>query len=276
MSRGSFEGSFGDDPADEIDGPSYDEILAAGRRPAPRTWPTVGRRTVATAALGAAFVLGLATFVMSAGDEQSARPTGPGTVVLAPSPAGVPFAPGGGAVPEPFRVTGSGNAVVEARRPEAGTTLLYLEGTSRRLAVWEVDDDDVDVRNLAVVEGPYRGVMVADLYGDRLRLRVEAVGPWTIELRSARSAPVRQSPFSGSGDDVFWYTGRAGLAEVATTEPMPVAGVVDVDLYTGRPGWTGVATMLDEGTERVRWPHAGPVLVQVRARSGWRITVTER
>lgn len=265
----------GDVPPAGYDERTYEEILAAGRPVAPDDDEAF---RVSWGALFAVVLifggLGLLAVLMSnaARDEPLPVTAGPAHGAEPPPPAvpAVPFGPG--EAPSPFRETGTGSRVFAAHRPDAGLVVVYVKVDRGRLVLSEVDEHDVRKSNLHIVDGPYEGATV--IWGDSSmeRLRVEATGTWTVELRSSRSAPVRRAPMTGTGPEVFWYEGPAGVAAVTSAATGPGPALL-VNTYDDHRGPDLAAMLPRQGLERVRWPH-GPVLVHVRAVGPWGIVVT--
>lgn len=275
MSGGSYTDPLDDDPAEEFDGPSYDEILGAGTRrrgPAsPNGRSRVAVVVVAIALLGAA---ALAWRVVAPEREQTAVLTEPAPTVSAvpvtPSPTAPAFGPATDA-PEPFVMRGSGNLTFDVRFPENGLATVRVTADRGRFRLIEIDELDIRTATLAVGQGPYEGIEVSRGDADAHRWRVEATGSWTVEVASVRSAQVRQAPFSGNGAAAFWYVGEAGIAEVTSAATRP-GEWVRVTTYGADERPAPVALLTRKETERVRWP-AGPVLVLVRAEAPWRLAV---
>lgn len=274
----------GDDPLAELGGQTYDEILAAGR---PRGDGGPNGRFRAGAFVGVLAIFGslaLLGTLMTFADRDEHYDAGGATTVhvsmgpVSEPPAATPFRPArdGDAVPSPFVVQGRGSGIVAVEVPEPGLTFARISysGTKGFFAR-EVDADGVATGVSLYASGPYQGVQVTRLHGPRTRLSVTANGAWRLELRSVREAPVRTGTVAGTGDDVFWYDGQAGIAEL-TMRDSPVAGTLHVVVYTDEDDRDPIGMLTSDTTERERWPYDEPVLVVVRAGSAWEIQVTGR
>lgn len=272
---GADDAPIGDVPLASYPERSYDEIIAAGR-PAE---PVVVDDDDIHVAWGALFVvvlifggLGLLAVLMSraASDEPLPVTGGGGHAVVSAAPA-VAFGPG--EAPPAFHERGTGTRVFEAHRPDAGLLVLYVKVDRGRLTLSEVDEHDIRKSNLQVVDGPYEGQIVLWGGGTVERLRVEATGTWVVELRSVRSMPVRQAPFTGTeGDHVFWYDGPAAIGTLTYAGSSGSLGVDSFDEHRGGPDRIG-RVRDGSGPERVRWPR-GPVLIEVDANGPWGIVLT--
>lgn len=173
-------------------------------------------------------------------------------------------------VPAPRRYSGSGSSTISVTRPEEGLTILHVRSAAA-LTMTEVDDADEAVAAMLDVPARYDGVSVLAGVRATPRLRVETSGEWTVELRSARTAPSVATTRAGGGADVFWYTGGRGMA---TLRPVADPGRRPPTVYVhDRPatGWVFAVTRVKVPAVR-RWRWDGPVLVEVKSGSTWELS----
>jgi hypothetical protein len=226
-------------------------------------------------------VAAAAGFFATAGDEHSSSAVVSGPVTLVPGPPAVvsagPRPTGGGRtlgpVPKPVTYRGTGSTTVRVRKPEAGVAIVDVEGRAPGnglFAVYALGDDGLRVPVVTAFAASYKGSRLLDdtPFGDTTALEVEAGGPWTITIRSARSARRLGTAMSGSGDTVFEYTGRAGTATLRGGTKGALFLVQTME--NGFP--TTVLTHLGTFSGSKPWP-AGPVLVEVQTTGRWTIGV---
>lgn len=178
-----------------------------------------------------------------------------------------------GPVPKPVTYRGRGNDVVRIRKPEPGPGIAEVRGAAApdgMFAVYALNAQGQKIGLVATSFGRYAGSRLFDTtpFLQTASFEVEAAGPWTITLRSARSAKTFEQDVTGSGDTVLRYVGQAGTATVkggAAGQPFivmthengfPKLLVTSVGAFDGRKPWPG-----------------GPVLVEVQAKGRWSIAV---
>ena len=232
----------------------------------------LGRKLLPLMALFAVLaVVGAVGFFLTVDDENSVPavieridvPVGPGT--FTPTPAGP--------VPEPVTYRGTGSKTIDVRKPESGTVLAYVKGrnTGGIFTVTALDSAGRTVGLVVSAMKPYEGVRLLDTLRvlETSRLKIEATGPWVVELRSVRTVRTFGTATSGSGDTVVRYTGPAGTAAIkggAKFEQFTVTAHVN-----GFPRLLVVAGDAFDGTKPMP---AGPVLVEVKAPGRWSISVS--
>ena len=192
----------------------------------------------------------------------------PFTLRPAPSAKATPAGP----VPKPVTYRGTGTKTIAIRKPEPGPVLVYVKG-AKADGLFQVTSVDSDGRmNGVVVHSlkPYEGVRLIDDIGSQrtAKLTIEATGPWTVQLRSVRSAPRFSATTRGTGDAVLRYTGRAGMATIRGGAPYTAFTVTTHD--DDFPKLLVVAAGTFDDTRQ--WP-AGPVLVEVESAARWSIRV---
>lgn len=215
-------------------------------------------------------------FFRSFGDTESSSAVFDGTDELVPpfvvSARPSPRPTAAGPVPKPVTYRGTGSKTIAVRKPEPGPVLVYVKGANAN-GLFQVSSLDEDGRSNGLVAHslkPYEGVRLVDDVGfqETAKLTIEATGPWTVQLRSVRSAPAFGSATSGSGDAVLRYTGRAGTATIRGGAPYTAFTVTThVDDF---PKLLVVAAGTFDDTRP--WP-AGPVLVEVESAARWSIRV---
>jgi len=173
-------------------------------------------------------------------------------------------------IAHPTVFTGSGNAVVPITKP-AGATAVIATITGNQVAKhFDVRALDGYQSQLVATTAPYHGSTLLDPLGTTTtQLRVHAIGPWTITLSDARSAPVFTAGYRGSGDVVLLdeSKGRTATISVAGSGPFRIGMYGNDRAY--RPisetgPWSGT----------VAWP-TGVSLVAVQATGAWSIAFSQ-
>lgn len=264
-----------------------------GQRPAyqgtPLAAPKVPRQRLFVglmAFFGLLALVAVAGFFVTAGEERGGSAVVRDGTVLRPFPTddlGVSQAPltprptGGGRtlgpVPKPVTYRGTGTKTIRIRRP-AGVAIVDMTGRAASTGVFAVYTVGADgSRTGAVVNafGPsYEGsrLLVDSPLARTAALEISASGPWTVTVRSERTAREMGRSASGSGDTVFLYTGKAGIARVR--------GGADRSLFVVNAMENGfrrsVVNELGTFNGTKPWP-AGPVLVEVQAKGRWTVVV---
>lgn len=208
-------------------------------------------------------------------DSDSAAPTPPATAPVdapeaeepstEPPPASEPPPPPPPPPPpvEPFTASGSGDDVVEVDA-QGCPCVVALTHQGEANFIVSADNQPMGLVNEI---GNYTGKRLLAAENGPVVVEIQADGPWTLESSPALGGGA--TPFdasaSGSGDDVLFYTGDGGVAQlehggegnfiVQTTED--AMGVVnEIGTYSGRRPWSD-----------------GPMLVDVTADGPWSITV---
>lgn len=216
---------------------------------------------------------GAAFFLTQGGDVHSAAPV-TGREIALPRPTGAEATVPAGPVPKPVRYTGSGDKTIAIRKPEPGTALLYVKGNAarQRFFVTRLGTGGA-MRGVVLAKfEPYEGVKLLDegLLNQTASLRIEATGPWTVEIRSPRGAPLLRRSASGRTDTVLRYEGGVATATIAGGKFG--SGAFAVRTHRGDGFSDLVMVALDRERERKPWP-AGPVLVVVEAGAPWSLTL---
>lgn len=256
--------------------PSYQGTPLAAPKP-PRQRLFVGLM----AFFGLLAVVAAAGFFVTAGDERSGSAVLRGPVVRVEPTRGIasplPRPTGGGRtlgpVPKPVTYRGTGSKTVRIRKPEAGTVILDVTGRPARngfFAVYAISENGARIPVVSGFERAYQGSWLLDAItvATTTALEIDASGPWTMTLRSTRSAPEMGRVASGSGNTVFLYTGKAGVATLRGGTANKVFRVQTHERGFPRLVLTHLGTY--SGTKP--WP-AGPVLVEVHTTGRWTITV---
>lgn len=232
------------------------------------------RMSRAGTAAAACVAVGLLAGCMSTSPQASSaqtptlRSTAPASTATSTSgdlsmPSLIPIAP-------PTVYSGSGSAVVSITKP-AGATVVVATITGNQ-AGKHFDVRALDGCNFQLVAttAPYSGSTVLDPLGtNTTQLRVHSVGPWTITLSDARSAPVFTAGYSGSGDAVLLDRGRGRVATLNITG----SGPFRLKMYgAGRTYRPITETGPWNGT--VPWPD-GVALVAVQASGAWSIVLSQ-
>ncbi|HVF03315.1 MAG TPA: hypothetical protein VNA20_00605 [Frankiaceae bacterium] len=176
-------------------------------------------------------------------------------------------------VPAPFTYQGTGSKVLKIRRP-AGDALIYVKGRPPGNGLFTVFGLDADGnRNAFVITSldAYEGTRILDTVrlSRTVALEIEARGPWTVRILSARSAKKFGGSTSGSGDAVVRYTGPAGVAAISGGQEMRPFIV----LTRGNDGFPRmVVTSVGAFSGEKPFPR-GPVLVEVQSTGRWSIRV---
>lgn len=237
----------------------------------------VGRKLLPLMALFAvlAVVGAVGFFVTLDGDERIGAIVdgGGGGITLNPPVFATASAAPAGPVPEPVTYRGTGSKTIDVRKPENGTVLAYVKGrnTGGVFTVTALDSAGRTVGLVVSAMKPYEGVRLLDTLRvlETSRLKIEATGPWVVELRSVRTVRTFGTATSGTGDSVVRYTGLAGTAAIkggAKFEQFTVTAHVN-----GFPRLLVVAGDAFDGTKPMP---AGPVLVEVKAPGRWSISVS--
>jgi len=259
--------------------PSYQGSPLAAPKP-PRHKLFVGLM----AFFGLLALVAVVGFFVTAGTEHSSSPVGDGAVVR-PLPSGgivisqaprTPRATGGGRtlgpVPKPVTYRGTGSKTIRIRKPEAGAVILDITGRPAGngfFAVYAIGDNGARIPVVSGFEPAYKGSWLLDaVFTTTTALEIDASGPWSVTLRSTRSATEMGRVASGSGDTVFLYTGPAGVATLRGGTANKVFRVQTLERGFPRLVLTHLGTY--SGTKP--WP-AGPVLVEVHTTGRWSITV---
>lgn len=223
-------------------------------------------------------------FFLTAGEEHSGSAVlRDGTTVLEPLPTdGVVVSPtprptGGGRtlgpVPKPVTYRGTGSKTIRIRKPGSGVAIVDLSGRAAGNGVFAVYALGANGARIPVVTafGPsYKGSRLLDATAltTTTSLEVQASGPWTVTVRSTRSARELGRSASGSGDTVFLYTGKAGTARVHGGTERALFAVKAME--NGFP--RSVVNHVGAYAGTAPWP-AGPVLVEVQSKGPWTIVV---
>lgn len=172
----------------------------------------------------------------------------------------------------PTVFTGSGDSVVAISKPGGGdgTVIATITGNDarRHFAVQGLDGDQDLLVNTT---DPYSGSVLMDAeLGGTTQLQVSASGPWSITLSDPLTAPeLKTGANSGSGDQVFIWRGRAGIAQIDGNAGARHFGVIAL---TGTGNKLLVNTT-DPYSGSVPMP-AGPGFLTVSADSDWSITIS--
>jgi hypothetical protein len=228
-------------------------------------------------------VVAVVGFFVTAGDEHGTSAVLRDRTTVLPLPTdGVVLSPGPrptgagrtlGPVPKPVTYRGTGSRTIRIRKPEAGVAILDVEGRAPGnglFAVYAIASNGARIPVVTAFTASYKGSRLLDetSFTTTTALEVEASGPWTVTVRSARAAREMGRTASGSGDTVFLYTGKAGIATIrggAANSPFVVK--------THEKGFPRlVLTHLGAFDGSKPWP-AGPVLVDVQAKGRWTVTV---
>ena len=97
-------------------------------------------------------------------------------------------------------------------------------------------------------------------------LRVEADGPWSLEIRDLTSAPVIGASAAGTADAVYLYDGPAASLTVTN-----VARRMSVAEHYGY--WQSGTPFLDGSLPGSGIVHAGPSVIQIRATESWSLQI---
>ena len=173
----------------------------------------------------------------------------------------------------------SGQRVTPATRSGAGTAIVTVPWVAdvAPMIEFEVERDDFELFVLADVDGnPFFTYVDADGRGgrvagatvmpdyevptsDRLRLKVETSGSWTLTLSDVADAPELPRSATGSGYEVGWYDGPEVVLSM-TADEGNFAVWDDVRLVIN-----GIGPERDEGVIE-----AGRRLLRIEADSAWR------
>jgi hypothetical protein len=233
--------------------------------------PSPSRRSVVTAAIvavvGVAVVIGVGLW-RGAGIAATATSTPPLTSGSTQDPATA-------SEPASDSLTGDGDGNVEfpVTPGRAGIASIIHEGEGT-FAVWTVASDGSDEDQLVNATGPFAGTKLFNPASDRLRLRVETDGRWSIEVHPAAEARTwsGKGRVVGDGPDVI-------LVFPATARDVDATAIHDGDrgfriwAYAGE----GRQPVLDEvGRERrdVVIP-AGTSLLEIEADAAWALAPLE-
>lgn len=172
-----------------------------------------------------------------------------------------------------------GQTVTPATRSGAGTAIVTVPWVAdvAPMIEFEVERDDYELFVLADVDGnPFFTYVDADGRGgrvagatvmpdyevptsDRLRLKVETSGSWTLTLSDVADAPELPRSATGSGYQVGWYDGPEVVLSM-TADEGNFAVWDDVRLVIN-----GIGPERDEGVIE-----AGRRLLRIEADSAWR------
>jgi hypothetical protein len=164
-------------------------------------------------------------------------------------------------------VAGEGDAVVPLPNMRAGLTAVHITGNpeSRYFGVRTVETGHI----LVNTTDPYDGNRLLDRDRDKsTALQVQAMGPWTIEVRTVRDAPSFDTSYRGEGDAIVRYTGQRLTVEITGNEAGRYFGVQCVNP-------DGVVVGVVNTTRRYAKSHhlsTRPQLFEVQAVGSWTIT----
>lgn len=176
-------------------------------------------------------------------------------------------------VPKPVTYQGTGSKVLKIRRPESGDALIYVKGRPGNGMFTVFGLDANGNRNAFVITSleAYEGTRMLDTVSlsPTVSLEIEAGGPWTVRILSARSAKSFGGTMSGTGDSVVRYTGPAGVAAMRGGRAMRPFVV----LTRGSDGFPRMVVATVGPFEGEKSFPRGPVLVEVQATGRWSIRV---
>ena len=163
---------------------------------------------------------------------------------------------------------GQGDDTMALDPPGPRVARIEYSGTGP-FSVTGLDANDEEVAVFAEAEGPYTGAVAVDFRDeqDSRSLRVEAEGPWSIQMVPVETLRAIPGTFAGSGDDVVLYSGRVGPVTVSHTGD----GEVRVNYFeiTTR----NITTLVEEtGPVERSVELRGPAFVWVEADGDWSIT----
>lgn len=243
----------------------------------PLASPKVNGGRFALVALGFLLLAGIGAlgFVRSLGDERSSVATigNEDRRVSTPLPlVSASAVPVEGPVPRPVTYRGSGPKTIAVRKPERGPVLVYVKGANAN-GLFQVSSVDAGGRtNGLLVHSlkPYEGVRLLDELPVRetAKLTIDATGPWTVQLRSVRSAPSFGTATTGTGDAVVRYTGPGGPATIRGGAPFTTFTVT-----VHENGFPRLLVVAAKAFDETRGFGAGPYLVEVEATGRWSIRV---
>ena len=263
-------------PPSETDYFGEDSPIAAPRREWANTQRTLIAAMVAFAVL---IIAGVAYWVFGGIDgvqfAEVGNSYGRGPVVtMEPLQTALPSTRGPVAKPVTYR--GSGSTTLSIRKPSAGPALLYVKGNAAKKTFIVTSQSASGAPSgllVTAVYVPYEGVRLLDTtrLGETTSLRIDATGPWTVQIRDVRTAPAFSTSARGSTDAVYRYTGRAGTAAIASAGRP--ATMFTVRTFDAAFIPSVVATSVGAYDASNPWP-AGPMYVEVHGNARpWSITV---
>lgn len=173
-------------------------------------------------------------------------------------------------IASPTWFSGSGDAIVPITKPAGSTAVIATITGNQYGKHFDVRALDGYQTQLVATTAPYHGSTLLDPLGTTTtQLRVHAIGPWTITLSDARSAPIFTAGYRGSGDVVLLDESRGRTATISVGG----SGPFRISMYgNGRAYRPIIETGPWSGT--VAWP-TGVGLVAVQATGPWTISFSE-
>ena len=171
--------------------------------------------------------------------------------------------------------TGKGSATITFTAPAPGTpTVVRLQSTSSgNFTVDALDAGSSPVDDLVAVDGTYDGTVLVDADPSEARvakLRIQAPGPWSVEVQPASTATeLTGDGIEGERDTVLRYTGTKQDA----TFTFDGDGQAELVAYAGLTGGAPDTLVTQSGASQSAAPIElpGPVLLQVQAQGPWAI-----
>jgi S-layer homology domain len=165
--------------------------------------------------------------------------------------------------------TGSGDDVVNINKA-AGPAVIYVQGGApdTNLIVESYTSASTSGHLLVDVLDSYQGIRPLDFDGSRTtRVQVNAVGPWTIEIRplSSMRGVGTAGTIYGSGDEVFKVTGSATEAHIQGNAASRYFGVTSYSLSGVYQDLLVNTTDPYDGTVVM----FGPDVIEVQATGPW-------
>ncbi|MCA1823517.1 MAG: hypothetical protein LC640_04485 [Frankia sp.] len=168
---------------------------------------------------------------------------------------------------------GRGDDVLRLTKPAGAPALVVVVGgaASTNFVITSHSSDNQQLDLLVNVIGTYRGTTLIDAGADEETsyLRVQATGPWTIEIRPISRARRFTTSVRGRGDDVVIYDGDDGIATIRGGAPD-----TNFTVHTYKDSVDLLVNELSRYTGRHPFP-SGPMVVKIGADVGvsWSIAV---
>ena len=216
-----------------------------------------------------------ATTSASASATASTKSTPTASAVATPSAVAkpMPSVPPAPVIPPAVEYSGVGDSILNITKPggadvAAIATITHQGGSN--FAVWSLDAAMAHNDLLVNEIGNYTGTVLMDKSSRKksISLEITADGPWTVKIGAVQSALHwdGSAPASGVGDNVLFYTGKAGAAAVTHDGSSNFA----VWAYATRGDL--LINEIGPYTGTVRWM-AGPALYEINADGRWTVAL---